>query len=104
VSAYETLKKAITYRLNVRILAGGRSRDISPHALGVKGGKPRLLAYQYDGTSASGLAPGGQWRTFFLDEISLASPIGGEWHTAAHHNMTVKLETSLDRVDYQVRL
>jgi hypothetical protein len=101
MSVYDTLRRAITFKQCVRVLAAGRSRDICPHALGVKDGRPRLLAFQYDGGSTSGLAPGGQWRAFFLHEIAMASPIDGVWQTGP--NLLVKAEACLDRVEYQAR-
>ncbi len=101
MTVYDTLRRAISLKQCVRVLAGGRARDLCPHALGLKGGKPRLLAYQYDGDSASGLASGGAWRSFFLEEIAVATPIDGVWHTGP--NLLAKAEACLDRIEYQVR-
>jgi hypothetical protein len=100
MSVYDTLRSAITYKRCVRVFAQGRSRDICPHALGMKDGKARLLAFQYEGGSVSGLAPGGQWRAFFLHEIADAKIIDGAWQGA--HNVVAKIEACLDRVEHQV--
>jgi hypothetical protein len=99
MGVYETLTSAISRKRCVRVFAEGRWRDICPQALGRKDGRMRLLAFQFDGGSVSGLAPGGQWRAFFLYEIAAASLIDGPWHTG--HNVVAKTEACLDRVDIQ---
>ena len=101
MAVYDTLKKAIQFKQCLRVLAAGRSRDICPHALGTKDGKMRLLAFQYDGGSASGLAAGGQWRAFFLNEISVATPIEGRWQSGP--SVLAKTEACLDEVEVQAR-
>lgn len=101
MGVYETLKEAIATKRCVRVMAAGRSRDLCPHALGQKDGSPRVLAFQYEGGSVSGLAPGGQWRTFFLREITSAKIIDGPWRSGK--NLVAKAEASLDRVDIQAR-
>ena len=101
MAVYDTLKKAIQFKQCLRVLAAGRSRDICPYALGTKDGKMRLLAFQYDGGSASGLAAGGQWRAFFLNEISMATPIQGRWQSGS--SALAKTEACLDEVEVQAR-
>jgi len=101
MAVYETLKNAIAHKRCVRVFAGGRSRDICPQALGKKDGKPRLLAFQYEGGSVSGLAAGGQWRTFFLTDIAAAALIEGAWQTGP--SVVAKTEASLDQVECQAR-
>jgi hypothetical protein len=101
MAVYDTLKEAIERKQCVRVLAGGRARDICPHALGTKDGKMRLLAFQYGGASASGLAAGGQWRAFFLNEISVATPIDGRWQRGP--GALTKTEASLDEVEVQAQ-
>lgn len=100
MGVYETLRRAITLRQCVRVVAAGRARDICPHALGSWRGKARLLAFQYGGGSVSGLSAKGEWRSFFLTEIDSATVIDGPWHTA--HNVVAKIEAMLDRVDHRV--
>ena len=75
MGVHEVLRQAITTRQCVRLRLAGRSRDICPHALGLKDGHPRVLAYQYDGASASGIATGGAWRSFFVSEVAAATII-----------------------------
>lgn len=97
----EVLRLAIGEKRCVRLRFQGNERSVCPHALGLKGGRPRLLAFQYSGASASGLAPGGQWRAFFVQDIENASFIAGPWRTG--HNFIAKLEAMLDRVEYRVK-
>jgi hypothetical protein len=100
MGVYDTLRSAINRKRCVRVFAEGQLRDICPQALGRKDGKLRLLAFQYEGGSVSGLAPGGQWRAFFLYDIVAAVLIDGPWHTG--HNVVAKTEACLDRVDIEV--
>jgi predicted DNA-binding transcriptional regulator YafY len=95
---HEVLRQAITTKQCVRLRLAGRARDICPHALGLKDGHPRLLAFQYDGASASGMGAGGGWRTFFVSEIADAKIIAGAWHSGP--NLIAKAEASLDRIEY----
>ena len=98
MSVQDTLKDAIVRKRCVRIFAEGRSREVCPHALGLKDGRPRMLAFQYSGGSASGLAGSGQWRTFFLSEIASATMIDGPWQGGS--NIVAKSEASLDRIEF----
>lgn len=100
MSVSETLKRAIAEKRCVRVMAEGRARDICPHALGLKEGRPRLLAFQYQGGSASGLAAGGQWRAFFVGDIASATIIDGVWHTGP--SFVAKAEACLDRIEFRV--
>ena len=100
MSVSEMLKRAMTLKQCVRVVAEGRARDICPHALGFKEGRPRLLAFQYQGGSASGLAAGGQWRAFFVGDIASATIIEGGWHTGP--NFVAKAEACLDRIEFRV--
>lgn len=100
MTVHEVLRQAIALRRCVRIRTAGFPRDICPHALGFKDGSPRLLAFQYEGASVSGLGAGGQWRAFFVHDIEAASAIEGRWHTGP--NFVAKVEACLDRVEYSV--
>jgi hypothetical protein len=101
MTVHVVLRLAITFKRCVRVRTAGFSRDICPHALGFKDGSPHLLAFQYDGSSVSGLSGDGQWRAFFVHDIEEASPIDGSWHTGP--NLVAKMEACLDRVEYSVR-
>lgn len=100
MTVHDTLRQAIASRRCVRVRTAGFSRDICPHALGFKDGSPRVLAFQYSGTSVSGLTSGGQWRAFFVSDIEEAVLIEGRWHSGT--NLVAKVEACLDRVEYSV--
>jgi hypothetical protein len=101
MTVHEILRQAIISMRCVRVRTSGFARDICPHALGFKDGSPRVLAYQYGGPSVSGLAPGGQWRAFFVRDIEEAGLIEGRWHSGS--NLVAKIEACLDRVEYSVK-
>jgi hypothetical protein len=98
MGVHEVLRQAIATKQCVRLRLAGRWRDVCPHALGLKDGHPRLLAFQYDGASASGIAGAGAWRSFFVSEIADATIIAGGWHSGP--NLIAKAEASLDRIEY----
>lgn len=96
VAVYEVLREAIEKRRCVHLVANGLSREVCPLALGYKGARQKVLTFQYRGDSQSGLAPGGAWRCFFLDDIASATIIGDPWQTG--HYPVAKTETSFDYV------
>ena len=96
LAVFDILKTAIERRRCVRVVAGDLWRDVCPLALGYKGEKLKVLAFQYHGGSASGIAPEGGWRCFALDEISYVKVNDDPWHSG--HNAVAKLEASLDTV------
>jgi hypothetical protein len=100
MAVHEILREAIMSKRCVRLITAGKQRRVCPHALGFKDGSPRLLAFQYEGTSISGLAPGGQWRAFFVHDIEAASLIDGSWHSGP--SFIAKAEACLDRIEYRV--
>lgn len=98
---YQLLLHAIRHRLQVRAVYEGRTRHICPHVLGTKNGRRRVLAYQFDGSSGSGLGPAGSsqnWRCFDVDRLSDVTVQEGPWHTAP----TTRAQTCIDRIDLQV--
>jgi hypothetical protein len=101
MTIHEVLRLAITFRRCVRIRTAGFSRDICPHALGLKDGSPRVLALQYAGGSVSGLTGPGQWRAFFVHGIADAEIIDGKWRSGP--SLIAKIEACLDRVSYRVK-
>lgn len=100
MAVHEILREAIMTKRCVRLTTAGKPRQVCPHALGFKNGSPRILAFQYGGTSISGLAPGGQWRAFFVSDIEAAALIDGAWRSGP--NFIAKAEACLDRIEYRV--
>ena len=102
VSSYELIKQAIIGRQNVAFDYGGRRREVSPHAIGAKNGRPRALCYQFGGSSRSGLEPAGDeanWRCVDVDRVSNVTLIGGRWRTAPNRS---RPSTCIDAIDEQV--
>jgi hypothetical protein len=93
---YDTLKRAIELHHCVRIRAGGFVRRVCPVAIGIKDSQQKLLAYQYAGESASGIAPEGGWRCFPLRDIIGAEMIGDPWHATGI--AVTKVEASFDQI------
>ena len=63
------LEQAILHREQVVAVYAGEERVFCPHALGTKGQRRHVLAYQFAGGSRSGLPPGGDWRCFAVDDL-----------------------------------
>jgi hypothetical protein len=97
MSVDAVLKTAIQLRHCVDLLAGGQWREVCPFALGQKGGRRKVLAFQVEGGSNSGLASGGAWRCFALDDIVWARPAQGIWRIGA--NSVAKTEATLDTIE-----
>jgi hypothetical protein len=98
------LEHAIINKLVVRARYHGHDRVLSPHALGWKNRRPKLLAYQTDGTTSQGTLPADpcqRWRSMFVDEIEDAAIIDRPWQTATnrsqHSNGIDELEIEADR-------
>jgi hypothetical protein len=86
---WTVLANALTQRRAVRARYHGHDRLLCPHILGWKNGRPKLLAYQTDGTTSTGsllLRPHQRWRSLFVDEIDQIA-IASEhlWQTAANY-------------------
>ncbi len=83
--AWAVLEQALIQRRPVRAAYHGRQRLLSPHALGWKNGRPKVLAYQAD-TTASSANPHQQWRSMFVDEIENPVISDDPWETADNYS------------------
>ena len=101
MSVNATLRTAILYRRPVEMLAAGRLRKACPYALGYKNDRLKLLVFQFFGETRSALPSAGLWRCFLLAEIAWVKIIEGPWRTG--HHRVLKIETSFDYVDLEVR-
>lgn len=90
------LEHAIVHREQVVANYDGEVREFCPHALGTKERLRHVLAYQFAGSSTSGLPHGGQWRCFAVDRLVNAYSRPGPWHTAAN---VFNAQSCLDVVD-----
>ena len=100
--AWPLLEQAIVNKLVVRARYHGHDRVLSPHALGWKKGRPKLLAYQADGTTSHGALPPDphqRWRSMFVDEIQDAVLTDGPWVTATNRSPQ---SNGIDDVEIQV--
>jgi hypothetical protein len=96
VDVFDTLREAIEKRRCVEIFAEGRRREVAPLAIGFKGPQKKVLTFQYKGGSNSGLASGGAWRCFPLDDIIWAKITDDPWQSGNYP--IAKTETSFDYV------
>ena len=82
--------RAIAERRPMAVTYQKRYRLICPHRLGRnREGELRVLCYQYDGESGSGLGPAGSpsnWRCIALEKLSAVRLIDDEWRTAPNHS------------------
>jgi hypothetical protein len=100
MSAYDTIRLAITTKAIVRATYRGRLRLMCPHVLGVKGNLRHCLFYQFGGSSSHDLGTAGSWRCIRVDELTDVSTEKGQWHSAPDYNLD--LQTCVDRVDLAV--
>lgn len=96
MAVFETLREAIEKRRCVTMLADGKLREVAPLAIGFKGAQKKVLTFQYRGGSNSGLAAGGAWRCFKMDDITWAKIIDDPWQCGNYP--VAKTETSFDYV------
>lgn len=120
VSTYNIIRHAIINRLQVVATYHDYPREMCPHVIGIKRGKPatkgrsgrsgkpatpdqeHALFYQFSGQSERGLQPDGSpanWRCIRIDELSNVSKRPGPWHTAPNHS---RPQTCVDVIDVEV--
>jgi hypothetical protein len=100
--SWPLLERAIINKLVVRARYHGHDRVLSPHALGWKKGRPKLLAYQAEGTTSHGALPADphqRWRSMFVDELENAIITDGPWETAPNRSTT---SNGIDDVEIMV--
>jgi predicted DNA-binding transcriptional regulator YafY len=82
VDAWALLAQAIQQRQPVAAVYRGAAREFCPHALGHKGKRRHVLAYQFAGASRHGLPLGGGWRCFDVDLLQELALRPGPWRSA----------------------
>lgn len=118
--SYALVREAIRTRTPITATYHGHYREMCPHVIGIKhgrpatrgrGGKPgkpetqeeeHALCYQFGGTSDSGLHPDGSpanWRCVRISELANVQLQPGPWHTAPNHS---RPQTCVDDVDVEV--
>jgi hypothetical protein len=83
---YNLFAEAIRTRRQIHCMYGGYARELCPHILGHSGSQEVTLAFQFGGSSQSGLPRGGEWRCLWLDKVSDAHLRDGPWHTGGLHS------------------
>jgi len=63
----------------------GFLRCVCPHSVGWSKGLERVIGFQFAGFSPGGLALGGDWRCFDIQDMRKVSVRDGEWHTGLKH-------------------
>jgi hypothetical protein len=71
-------------------------------------GQPRVLCYQYDGESESGLGPIGSaenWRCVVFEKLRRVELVNGSWKTAPNHSRpaTCVVNADIDAEDQPER-
>jgi hypothetical protein len=104
---YRIIATAIRSHRPIAAMYGGRRRLLCPHRLGRNTeGVQRVLGYQYDGDSRSGLAFAGSpanWRCFALEKFSRVELLEeGTWRTAPNHagSQNCVVDVDVDAQDY----
>jgi hypothetical protein len=122
MSTYDTIREAIRHKRQIVATYRGHRREMCPHVIGVKSGKPATLGrrgrpgkpathdeahvfcYQFGGTSDRVLGPDGSgdnWRCIAIAELTNVRVRPGRWHTAPQgsHSQTC---IDIDRIDLEV--
>jgi hypothetical protein len=99
---YWLLMDALARKKPVRAMYEGRPRSICPHVIGRNAaGLWRVFAFQYGGTSQSGLPEEGSWRCLALDRLREVELLDEAWHTEPHAPQRCVLQVEAEaEVDY----
>lgn len=98
---YSIIRDAIERKQHIIATYKGHQREMCPHTLGTKNGRPQALFYQFGGESSSGLDPDGSaknWRCLPVDELRDVVAKAGEWHTAPNHT---RKQSCVDDIDIE---
>jgi len=101
--SYELIRQAILEHKAIHAIYNGQYREMCPHVLGNKNGKPQALFYQFGGASNSRpIQPDGSpdnWRCIELSKLSNVTIHDTVWHTAPNHS---RPQTCVGNVDVAV--
>jgi hypothetical protein len=99
---YELIRNAILNKQQVFAIYETYSRELCPHAIGIKNGRQQALFYQFGGSGSKGpIVPGAlsNWRCLPIEGLSNITVQAGKWHTAENHG---KAQTCIDDIDIEV--
>jgi hypothetical protein len=101
--SYQIVRQAIVERKAISAMYKGRYREMCPHVLGSKFGKPQGLFYQFGGASNSRpIQPDGSpdnWRCLEIALLSNVTLLDSAWHTAPNHS---RPQTCVGEVDVAI--
>lgn len=100
-STYRLLRQAIINRQQVMCVYQGHLRLCCPHTIGTTNGVPRILVFQFGGSSVSGLPPDGEWRCMDIPRITDIRLLNGAWHTGYRHTRS---QTCVKQVDIDITM
>ncbi len=86
--AWAVLARGLADRQPVLARYHGHERILCPHALGWRGQRAKVLAYQAAGTTSTGELPAAEdrrWRSMFVDEIEGPVIVEGRWESPANY-------------------
>ncbi len=96
---YPLIREAILHERQVIADYKKLRRQLCPHAIGCKAGRPQALFYQFAGFSEHGLGEDGShdnWRCLALADLTIIEIREGPWHTGTGHS---RASTCLGHVD-----
>lgn len=96
---YSLVRQAIVDKEQIIATYKGHVREMCPHVIGMKNGRPQALFFQFGGTSSSGLPPDGEWRCIPIEGLDRVVSQAGEWHSAPNHSQP---QTCVDIIDVEV--
>src|SRR5947208_97579 len=98
---YDQIKSAIILKKQVVAKYKGKLREMCPHVIGYKNGRPKALFYQFAGGSNSGLSldERQRWRDTFVEDVEIIELRSGEWHTGSNHS---RPQHAVDQIDVEV--
>jgi hypothetical protein len=93
---YATVRRAIAERRQMVAEYGGHRRELCPHAIGHKDGKPHALFWQFAGGSSQTLPAGGAWRCLPLAGLTIVEVRAGAWHGP---RLDLEAQSCIDAID-----
>lgn len=82
--AYKLVRDAVCNKMQVVATYDGYRRELCPHKIGWKNGKPQALFYQFAGHTSSGeikVPTAGSWKCMAIAKLQDVSVREGEWYT-----------------------
>jgi predicted nucleic acid-binding protein len=98
---YNLFREAILHEKQLTCTYRKHHRELCPHIIGHRKGQEVVLAFQFAGQSERGLPRSGQWRCFYLSEVSDTRLRDGPWHEGPSHMTT---QSCVETVDLDINI